>query len=128
MRLRGFGRRKTIYTNEALEDELYLIDGFLDIYENGDANKEILELVNSLNGNFQGTTVEETAQATSELQLLLPYNTGADEAVAAAAEEIAADVEQEYHVNFLESDELSTGQIGSDQHGGATDLYGEQCI
>lgn len=104
-----------VYTNEALEDELYLIDGFLDIYENGDANKEILELVNSLNGNFQGTTVEDTAQATSELQLLLPYNTGADEAVAAAAEEIAADVEQEYHVNFLESDELSTGQIGSDQ-------------
>ena len=106
---------ENVYTNEALEDELYLIDGFLDIYENGDANKEILGLVNSLNGNFQGTTVEETAQATSELQLLLPYNTGADEAVAAAAEEIAADVEQEYHVNFLESDELSTGQIGSDQ-------------
>ena len=104
---------ENVYTNEALGDELYLIDGFLDIYEN--ANKEILELVNSLNGNFQGTTVEETAQATSELQLLLPYNTGADEAVAAAAEEIAADVEQEYHVNFLESDELSTGQIGSDQ-------------
>ncbi len=104
---------ENVYTNEALGDELYLIDGFLDIYENGDANKEILELVNSLNGNFQGTTVEETAQATSELQLLLPYNTGADEAVAAAAEEIA--VEQEYHVNFLESDELSTGQIGSDQ-------------
>ena len=108
---------ENVYTNEALGDELYLIDGFLDIYENGDANKEILELVNSLNGNFQGTTVEDTAQATSELQLLLPYNTGADEAVAAAAEEIAADVEHEYDVTFLKPGETAAGQLSAGQLG-----------
>lgn len=104
---------ENVYTNEALEDELYLIDGFLDIYENGDDNREILETVASVGGNFVGTTVAETAEVTSELQLALPYNTGADEAIETAAEEIAADVEQEYDVTFVKPGEAMQEELSS---------------
>lgn len=104
---------ENVYTNEALEDELYLIDGFLDIYENGDDNREILEAVASVDGNFAGTTVAETAEATSELQLALPYNTGADKAIETAAEEIAADVEQEYDVTFVKPGEAVQEELSS---------------
>ncbi len=104
---------EAVWTDEALEDQLYLIDGFLDIYENGDNNREILEIVESVDGNFEGTTVAEAAQVTSKLQLTLPYNTGADEAVAAAAEEIATDVEQEYGVAFVKPDEVEEEVLSS---------------
>lgn len=104
---------ENVYTNEALEDELYLIDGFLDIYENGDDNREILETVASVDGNFAGTTVAETAEATCELQLALPYNTGADKAIETAAEEITADVEQEYDVTFVKPGEAVQEELSS---------------
>ena len=102
-----------VWADKALEDELYLIEGFLDIYENGDDNREILEIVESVDGNFEGTTVAEAAQVTGELQLILPYNTGADEAVEAAAEEIAADVEQEYGVTFVKPNEAVQEELSS---------------
>lgn len=95
-----------VQADESLEKELNSINDFLDIYENKDANNEILETVNSVDGNFEGTTVSEAAQVIGELQQTLPYNTGADDAVDAVTDEIADDVGKECDISFIKAKEV----------------------
>lgn len=87
---------EAVLADETLEKQLCLMENFLDIYENNDDNQEILEAVATVNGNFEGNTVQEVTQVVNELYLALPYNTGATEAIEEAAERVVADVVEEY--------------------------------
>lgn len=89
---------------EITEKEMMMVAEFLDIYENNSANEEILEVVDSIEGDFEGLPILEAAEIITELKELTPYNTEIDEALDEVTEEIMVDIEEEYDIS---SDELN---------------------
>ena len=91
---------------------MIMINQFLDIYENSSANEEILEVVDAVEGNLEGTPILEAAEIVNELQELVPYNTGIEEALDEVIEEIMVDIEDEYDISSEELNEMYEDEYG----------------
>lgn len=85
--------------SEEMMKEIRLLDEFLNIYENTELNEEIISIVESANGNLLNSSVLEAANIISELQYMVPYNTGCNEALNLVTEEMLRDVEQKYNLD-----------------------------
>lgn len=88
--------------NEELMKEVRLLDAFLNIYENTTLNQEVGNVIEVAEGNLENSSVLEASNIISELQYIVPYNTGCNEALNTVTEKIYADVEEKYNLDHNE--------------------------
>lgn len=103
----------TLTETEALEiedkniiSEMILLDEFFNMYENTEMNREIIEIVKSIGGKFDNTSLLDTAGAISELYILVPFNTGITEALDKTTEIIEKDIEKRYNITTEELQQM----------------------
>lgn len=112
--------------SEVVNEEMFLLDEFLNMYENTNLNDEICGIVEESGHNLKDVSLLEAADIVSGLQYTLPYNTGCKEALDVTTEKILDDVEKRYDVTQTElqnrydegereiADKLDRKDIGAD--------------
>ncbi|MEA4922133.1 MAG: amidase domain-containing protein [Eubacteriaceae bacterium] len=68
------------------KDEILLFSNFIDIFENEDANNEIISLIGTLNN--ESLSYDYRVSAVEELTAMVPYNTGAREGIGILQESV----------------------------------------